>query len=96
MRKFLLFVAAMVSLNTFAQISHGGTPFNWEDKHLSSQITFVSMPVIALEALQAEDAIVDQYKEAPFRFGYEHETDFSEQSTSWFEIGNGKYIWQLG
>ena len=96
MRKFLLFVAAMVSLNTFAQVSHGGTPFNWEDKHVPSQITFVPMPVIALEALQAEEAIVDQYKEAPFRFGYEHETDFSEQSASWFEIGNGKSIWQLG
>ncbi len=96
MRKILLVLAAIISLDTFAQVSHGGYPFNWDDKHVSSQISFVSMPEIDLEALQAEDAIVDQYKEAPFRFGFEHETNLNEQSATWIDLGNGKSIWQLG
>jgi len=96
MKKTLLLLLTILSIQGFAQISQGGFPFNWEDKHVSTQINFVTMPEIDLVALQAEDAVVDQYKEAPFRFGFEHETNFNLQSANWQDLGNGSSLWQLG
>ncbi|MEY3849876.1 MAG: hypothetical protein RJA38_317 [Bacteroidota bacterium] len=79
-----------------AQVSFGGFPYHWEDKHVSSQISFTTMPSIDLEALAAEDAVVDQYKEAPYRFGFEHETAFGLNQASWRSIDDDRSIWQFG
>jgi len=96
-KKLLVLGAFALSLNTIAQVSHGGQPFNWSDKHVSASIQVETLPAIDLAALAAEDAVVDQYKEAPYRFGYEHETSFDVQSHGeWRNLGNGKMIWQLG
>lgn len=90
---FLTFSAAFAALG---QISFGGFPLSWEDKHVSSQISFTTMPSIDMEALAAEDAVVDQYKEAPYRFGFEHETAYGLNQAPWRTIGNDKSIWQFG
>jgi hypothetical protein len=97
MIKKLIFVFAFsFAFAAMAQVSYGGFPFNWEDKHVSSQITFATMPAIDMETLAAEDAVVDQYKEAPYRFGFEHETAFGMNQASWRPTGNDKSIWQFG
>jgi len=97
MIKKLIFVFAFsFAFAAMAQVSYGGFPFNWEDKHVSSQISFATMPAIDMETLVAEDAVVDQYKEAPYRFGFEHETAFGMNQASWRSIENDKSIWQFG
>jgi lysyl endopeptidase len=96
-KRLLVFSAFVLSLNAFAQVSHGGQPFNWSDKHVSASIPVEIMPGIDVNALAAEDAVVDQYKEAPFRFGFEHETHLTlANAGEWKNLGNGKMVWQLG
>ena len=95
-KKLLSIFAFSFAFAAMAQVSFGGFPYNWEDKHVSSQISFNTMPAIDMEALAAEDAVVDQYKEAPYRFGFEHETAFGINQASWRSIENEKSIWQFG
>jgi hypothetical protein len=95
-KKILSVWAFSVAIAASAQVSFGGFPFNWEDKHVSSQISFTTMPSIDMEALAAEDAVVDQYKEAPYRFGFEHETSFGLNQATWRAIENDRSIWQFG
>ena len=95
-KKLLSVFAFSFAFAAMAQVSFGGFPYNWEDKHVSSQILFNTMPAIDMEALAAEDAVVDQYKEAPYRFGFEHETAFGLNQASWRSIENDKSIWQFG
>jgi lysyl endopeptidase len=95
-KKLLSVLAFSVAIAATAQVSFGGFPFNWEDKHVSTQISFTTMPSIDMEALAAEDAVVDQYKEAPYRFGFEHETSFGLDQATWRSIENERSIWQFG
>ncbi len=66
----LLFVIA-VSLSCFGQISQGGTPISWNHASLSKHIPTVTVPSIDLAPIHAEDAITDQQKDIPWRFGIE-------------------------
>lgn len=95
-KKLLSIVAFFVAFATTAQVSFGGFPYNWEDKHVNSQISFTTMPSIDMESLSAEDAVVDQYKEAPYRFGFEHQTAFGINQASWRAIEENRSIWQFG
>ncbi len=87
-----------LSIFSFAQISQGGEPLNWSDKHLSSDFPFVHTAPIDRVAIDAEDAVVDQYKEAPFRFGIENEVSYTmENSGNWIVDPAGDLVvWQLG
>ena len=86
------------SIFSFAQISQGGEPINWSDKHLSSDFPFIHTESINRVAIDAEDAVVDQYKEAPYRFGIEHEVSYTmENSGNWIVDPAGDLVvWQLG
>jgi lysyl endopeptidase len=95
-KKLLSVFVFSLAFAATAQVSFGGFPYHWEDKHVSPQISFTRMPSIDLEALAAEDAVVDQYKEAPYRFGFEHETAFGLNQASWRSIDDEKSIWQFG
>jgi lysyl endopeptidase len=95
-KKLLSVFAFSLAFAAMAQVSFGGFPYNWEDKHVSSQISFTAMPSIDMDALAAEDAVVDQYKEAPYRFGFEHETSFGLNQATWRSIENERSIWQFG
>ena len=57
-KKLLSVFAFSFAFAAMAQVSFGGFPYNWEDKHVSSQILFNTMPAIDMEALAAEDAVV--------------------------------------
>ncbi|MEZ4799274.1 MAG: T9SS type A sorting domain-containing protein [Flavobacteriales bacterium] len=87
------------SFPAISQVSHGGQPSRWSDSNFSvSGIPVVSTPSLDFEALQAEDAVVDQYKEAPYRFGVEVETNYSfENSGQWVIDPNSDFaVWILG
>ncbi len=84
--------------NANGQLSHGGRPFDWNDKHLSDNIPFLEFDPVDIEALALEDAVTDQFKEAPYRFGVEHDVSYAiENSGRWIADKNsGRSIWQLG
>jgi PKD repeat protein len=87
-----------LSLNLTAQVDIGGEPYSsiLELGELR-QSELVALPYVDVEALKAEDEQVDQVKNIPYRFGYNHDVDYNlENSGQWMELeGLGK-IWRLG
>ncbi|HLU85472.1 MAG TPA: T9SS type A sorting domain-containing protein [Vicingaceae bacterium] len=91
----LLFVIA-VSLSCFGQISQGGTPISWNHTSLSKNIPTVTVPSIDLAPIHAEDAITDQQKDIPWRFGIEIPLNISlSNSGLWETLANGNRIWRI-
>src|SRR5690606_7039431 len=55
------------------------------------------MPSIDLAALQAQDAINDQDKSIPWRFGFNHSVDLSiDNARSWTTLDDGTAEWRIG
>lgn len=80
---------------TFAQLSEGGIPAGYKFTNVVRLETEL-MPPVDLDALAAEDAIRDQYKGHPFRFGYNHIVNFNlNNSGTWITLSNGDRVWQL-
>ena len=50
---FLLLLGVIFSTATIAQISHGGSPLNWEDATYQPVIEMQQMPDVDLAALEA-------------------------------------------
>lgn len=98
LQNLLTLCLAFLSIQAFAQISHEGVPSNWNEKELSRlNVEFVQTDLLDLELLQAEDAVTDEYKEVPYRFGQEWEVAFNlENSGTWTTLGNGDRQWTLG
>lgn len=74
----MLTVCALVLLTgtaVFGQVAQGGQPWKWGQAEFTAEYPELSMAALDLEALAAEDAVTDQYKEAPWRFGVEREVD---------------------
>lgn len=95
---FSLFVVLIIATTFSAQIQTNETPFHWFNKSIeTSEIEFVRMPLLDMESIRAEDDVVDQYKETPYRFGIENEVDidFFEDGTATV-LKNGDKIWRLG
>ncbi len=94
----LLVLFALVASWTNAQVSQGGEPFQWEDKRVAEGMSFAEMPSINLAQLQQEDAIVDQVKSAPYRFGVEFDVEYNTQNSgSWsFYQEQDMAVWTLG
>ena len=87
MKKVLLVLTTLITVNAQSQISHGGRPefgnhFDW----LNTVNTHTTTE-IPLEALRAEDLITDQYKDQPYRFGYEHAVQLNM-----FELGSWRVM----
>jgi PKD repeat protein len=103
MKKLFYFAVVLVSLSLLynkltAQLSEGGTPLSFELKSSDIQeISYQIMPFVDVEALKAEDEIVDDIGGIPYRFGFNHELDIdifeSGQLTEIPELGK---LWRLG
>lgn len=99
MKKILLApVLLFISSFSFAQLSSGGQPLNWDDKHIPTDIPFVGTDNPDYDRLNLEDAITDQHKDVPYRFGVEYEVSYGlDNSGNWkIDEENDLAIWQLG
>ena len=92
----LLLFAALFSTVSIAQISHGGSPLNWDDATYLPVFEIKSMPVVDLVAAAAEDAVTDQFKDAPWRFGLERDVVYNLENSGTWTFENGDHIWRLG
>ncbi len=99
MKKLLLFTFSLLTvLGAFSQINYGGQPDSWDIKDLSAfDIPFYTTDGYDLEKLQAEDAVTDQYKETPYRFGVDHQVDidFFEQASA-VHNADGSTTYRMG
>ena len=91
-------LAALTCLAAFssatAQINYGGTPsFITETEELRN--TRMTMPAFDREDIAAADAVTDQIKEVPWRFGIENEVDYSPSTHGYWSVENGENVWRL-
>lgn len=86
----------LISSISIAQTTNLGGPISWKGKlEKSKTIPSYTMPSIDLEALIAEDAINDPLKDAPWRFGYKHDTQITLADGLWTDLPNGNRLWRV-
>lgn len=90
--QFLLFNIA------FAQLSEGGIPISFKiDNQTLPAPDFEVMPTVDVNSLLAEDEIVDNQSEVPYRFGYNHTVNLNpDNSGVWTTLEDSSRLWRLG
>ena len=78
------------TMQASAQITHGGEP--WFHGVRPEALT---LPVLDRAALQAEDAVTDRYKEAPWRFGVEHDVSLNAVEHGAWTTEQGHRVWRF-
>ena len=86
---FILILLAVGQAST-AQISHGGEP--WMSGARPSPF---ALPVLDLDALQAEDEVLDKHKDIPWRYGVEHAVNWNASSEGLWSLEHGQMVWRL-
>jgi hypothetical protein len=74
------------------QINHGGQP-EWRID--IATIPALRLPDIDRELLDAQDAVTDQYKEAPWRFGVEFEVNVDPSLEGLWTIEGNERVWRM-
>lgn len=97
MRKLLLVALCTFSLIiAHGQQGDGGTPKGFKFGLPIKDIDAYTFARPDIEALQAEDEMNDKTGNGPWRFGYNHYTNFTlANSGVWTELPDGGKIWQL-
>jgi len=93
---FLILIGVISSATISAQVSQGGSPLNWGDATYQPAFEMQEMPEVDLAALAVEDAVTDQHKEAPWRFGVEQEVSFNLENSGTWTFEDGMHVWRLG
>lgn len=96
LQTLLTFVALAMAAFVQAQISHGGRPLAFDHPDRLDPVSFTEVTPDNLEALRAEDAINDQYKDIPYRFGANMDVDLDMEDGVWQELEEGGRVWRLG
>jgi len=93
-----LLLGLALTFTSFAQTVNTGGPVSFTSSKLSddSKIEVQVMPVFDLERQLDEDLINQANKVGPFRFGYEHITNYSLQNSgTWQTTEEGDKIWRI-
>ena len=95
MKKTLTLLLAIFTFQSFAQQGDG-----WKKTYKASinlkEIAKVSFAEPNIEALKAEDALVDGTGTAPWRFGWNNYTNLhTSNAGTWTSLPNGDRIWHL-
>jgi lysyl endopeptidase len=96
-KKLLIICAFLLAGSTvFAQQGDGGFPRSTELKTPLTSIDARSFSKPDVDVLRAEDLITDKQGNAPWRFGFNNETDLNmTNSGTWTVHPDGGLIWQL-
>lgn len=96
LKNLLLITALFAAAGAQAQISYGGSPIGFDAPERTTSVEFVSIPSLNVEALIAEDEILDQHKDIPYRFGENIPVLLTMNDGHWMEGPKGERLWQLG
>ena len=85
-----------LSFGLYAQTTNLGSPIGWNGKLEIKNIPTELMPGYDQAIIDAEDVINDEGKDAPWRFGYKYDVDYTPaNSGNWTTLPNGDKVWQL-
>lgn len=94
-RAALILTFLFIAVIARAQISHGGQPRSWSTP-LKEAVAGYSTAGVDISSLEAEDAITDQHKDIPWRFGVALPVQLNLQNSgTWSTLPNGDKIWRL-
>jgi hypothetical protein len=88
----LCFLAIFTAAISFGQIERGGFP-EWDI--LADEIPTFRLPSIDRVALAAEDAVTDNFKEVPWRFGVEFAVDISTSEQGHWTLNENERVWRM-
>jgi len=95
MRLYLVILFIAYSFTAFSQISHGGKPYSFSKTLLETAPTYTTED-INIQPFLAEDAVTDQHKDIPWRFGIIIPCNLNlNNSGLWTTLPNGDRIWKL-
>ena len=90
----VLTLALLCSTSLLAQISHGGHPLNWGEE-VNYELNWMTFDALDVDALAAEDAVTATMKDAPWRFGVEHEVAWNMDNSGTWTEEQGFRVWRL-
>ena len=85
-----LMLALISQGHVFAQISHGGAP--WFEGPRPEPIELAELDLVQL---RAEDAVTDLHKDIPWRYGVEHEVEWSAEDHGVWTVEHGHVVWRM-
>jgi len=95
-KSFLLSVFLLLSLVTFSQQGDGGLPKTFKEVIDYNKIDKRVFDEPNIAALKMEDSLTDNSGTAPWRFGFNNNTNINiSNSGTWINLPNGDKIWQL-
>ena len=77
-----------------AQIQQPGEPLNWND-NVDVTLNWRTFAAPDFTTLEAEDAVTATMKDAPWRFGIEHQVDWTMQNAGVWTEEDGMKVWRL-
>lgn len=99
MKRKLLILCALGLLGSasFGQVTDLGGPLSWKAPLKSAQLLpNKKMASFDMKLVEAQDALNDQSKSIPYRFGYKFDTDFNlNNSGVWENLADGSRVWRL-
>ena len=95
-KSFLLTFFLLLSLVTFSQQGDGGFPKTFKEVIDYNKIDKRVFDEPNIAALKIEDSLTDNSGTAPWRFGFNNNTNINiSNSGTWINLPNGDRIWQL-
>ena len=95
-KSFFLSFFLLLSLVTFSQQGDGGLPKTFKEVIDYNKIDKRVFDEPNITALKIEDSLTDNSGTAPWRFGFNNNTNINiSNSGTWINLSNGDRIWQL-
>jgi hypothetical protein len=95
-RYLIISFSILISFISSGQIQHGGTPYSFQNEHrVTAKIDRVTMPKIDLPKLKQEDLVNDQFKDIPWRFGFNHTVDIDPSTHGTWEYTPSGKLWRV-
>ncbi len=95
MKKLLLLLTVLFTVNSFSQVTNEGKPQSWKQLNNSQNIQANILPSFDLKAIQDEDKVNDGLFDRPWRFGFMHSVDYGFEQGQWDVLDNGDRVWRI-
>lgn len=99
MKNWIAFIAVgLISTSALmAQIATNEAPRSTRWKGTLEEISYVQMQGFNLDSLRAEDEVLDQHKDIPYRFGYNFEVNIHPENSGTIALNSkGDKLWRVG